>query len=148
MFNITRTAAAMTKIQRRAVKLVGQGKINPEKASDAFKLLNETASQKAPHSTNVLKRAYNWCKTFVANFKDIKKGIKAGVDLVKTNWDEAVMGKLTKGKIKEVKTSAISLVKESINVLKAEMKTLLESGKKAGAKVAEGAADAAKGAAK
>lgn len=147
MFKITRLAAAMTKIERKAVKLVGQGKIKLESASDSFKLLNATGTKKAPHSKNIFKRAYNWCKTFIGNFKNIKKGINEGIKLVKESWDEATMGKLTKKQLNKVKTDSISLAKAMIKHSKNEINDLLAAGKAAGTK-AKGTANNAASAAK
>lgn len=126
MFSVTRTAAAMTKLERKIVKLVAKEKINPENASDIFQSLNNKATEKAKYSKNIFKRAYVWIKTFVGNFKQLNKDLKDNIKKTKEEWNESLAGKFTKKDIKEIKDSTIGFCKTFIQMLNEECKTLMK----------------------
>lgn len=127
MFSITRTAAAMTKIERKIVKLAAKDKINLDQASDVFKSLLQKNEAKAPFSNNIFKRAYDWTKTFVNNIKMLKKGIKDAVNEVKNNWNETIMGKLTKDELKETRDGIFVSFKSVVEMIKEEIPNILKT---------------------
>lgn len=127
MFPITRTAVAMTKIERKVVKLAAKDKINLEQASDIFKSLLEKTEAKAPFSKNIFKRAYVWVKTFADNLKSLRQGVKNAVKEVKEHWNEEIMGKLTKNDLKETKEGVLFGLKSVIDSIKKEIPNILKN---------------------
>ena len=129
MFTVTRLAAGMTTLGRKAVKNVAKNKINLKNASDDFKSLYSDNVQSHPYSKNIFKRAYIWIKEFIENYKYLKGFIKETVNKYKDSRNEEFTGKVKKHKIKEIKTSLLENVKDIVNSLKKEMKSLKTSPK-------------------
>ena len=120
MFQITRLAASMTKVARSTVKQAAKNKIDLKNASDSFKVMHDIETKAAPYSKNIFKRAYVWTKEFFASYKVLNKGLK---ETLKTQ-KEAFGEKYTKKEAKFFKDAFIDGIKEKVNALKNELKTL------------------------
>ncbi len=129
MFTVTRLAAAMTTLGRKAVKNVAKNKINLTNASDDFKSLYSDNVQSHPYSKNIFKRAYIWIKEFIENYKYLKGFIKETVNKYKDSRNEELTGKVKRQEIKEVKKSLLENIKGIVNSLKKEIKSLKTSSK-------------------
>ena len=129
MFTVTRLAAGMTTLGRKAVKNVAKNKINLKNASDDFKSLYSDNVQSHPYSKNIFKRAYIWIKEFIENYKYLKGFIKETVNKYKDSRNEELTGKVKRQEIKEVKKSLLENIKGIVNSLKKEIKSLKTSSK-------------------
>ena len=129
MFTVTRLAAGMTTLGRKAVKNVAKNKINLTNASDDFKSLYSDNVQSHPYSKNIFKRAYIWIKEFIENYKYLKGFIKETVNKYKDSRNEELTGKVKRQEIKEVKKSLLENIKGIVNSLKKEIKSLKTSSK-------------------
>lgn len=127
MFNVTRLAAGTAKFARKTVKNVAKENINISKASKDFKDVYKAISEnQAPYSKNIFKRGLVWIQSFVKTFKNMKADMKKAIESKKTELGEAFTKKDKKDVIKEF----FAENKEALNDLKAELKSLIESGKK------------------
>lgn len=125
MFKITRLATTITKIQKKVVKNVANGKINAESAKDSFETFKAIAEKNAPYSKNIFKRMSNWVKSFIANFKEIKKGLKDMVQEGKDTLGEA----FSKKDKKEAMKTFWDLTKNAMNEVKTQLNGILKAPK-------------------
>lgn len=125
MFKITRLAATLTKIQKKVVKNVANGKINAESAKDSFETFKAIAEKNAPYSKNIFKRMSNWVKSFIENFKEIKSNLKTSIQKMQDELGE----KFTKENKKEAITEVFDFAKLMLNVMKTKMNEILKAPK-------------------
>lgn len=125
MLQITRTAAALTKVTRKALKNVSTGKINLQNASDSFNKFYNNGVKDLKYSNNIFKRTIQWVKDFIKNYKETKSAIK---DIITDKTKE--LGKnLTKKDKKSLKDFFIETVKDGIKAQKTELDKLIKAAK-------------------
>lgn len=123
MFNVTRLAAQVTKIERRVVKNIAKERIDLSKASSDFRSNAKTIQDEcAPYAKNIFKRAVVWVNSFVRNFKELKEDVKGALIKKRHELGEAFDKKAAKSATKEF----IANTKAQINEVKDELKELLK----------------------
>ena len=119
MFRITKLAVSMTKLERNTVNRLS--KIDPKACDvliDSFKTAasgrTDIKKEILPYSKNIFKRAINWVKAFIANYKIFNEGFKTKISSIKENY-----GKLfTKKRQKYVKNRLTASIKNGIKEFK------------------------------
>ncbi len=119
MFRITKLAVSMTKLERNTVNRLS--KIDPQACDvliDSFKTAasgrTDIKKEILPYSKNIFKRAINWVKAFIANYKIFNEGFKTKISSIKENY-----GKLfTKKRQKYVKNRLTASIKNGIKEFK------------------------------
>ena len=119
MFRITKLAVSMTKLERNTVNRLS--KIDPQACDvliDSFKSAasgrTDIKKEILPYSKNIFKRAINWVKAFIANYKIFNEGFKTKISSIKENY-----GKLfTKKRQKYVKNRLTASIKNGIKEFK------------------------------
>lgn len=76
MFPLTRVSAKIANTGRNLVKKVATNKINLQEASADVVTFHKTMNDIAPHSKSILKRTYNWLKTFFITLKNSIQELK------------------------------------------------------------------------
>ena len=112
MFKVTRVVGNLTNIGRKVVKQTTKANIDLSKVGDEFAKVRDFAKSKAPYTKNVFKRAWNWIKEFVGNFKEVKSSIKAKVNEAKKSLGDKFSRKDKKEAIKTVLEEKIAFVAE------------------------------------
>ena len=120
LVKITQLAIQGTKYSRRVVNRVATNQINLSKASEALKDVYECSKNKSDYSKNILKRAWAWTKEFVQNFKDLKNRLAKNIEETKAKLGE----KFTKKEAKETRKNFFANIKQTINDIKEEIKSL------------------------
>lgn len=129
MFNVTKIVAYATKTERRLAKHIYR--TNPDSmeklAGNQFmnRMVKNIIVKKS--GNNVFTRAFQWCKTFVKNFKSYKKSfLDARKDAKKEGKNvKAVMKQcfaLLKAGLKSVRKNVNDFVKENPKVAEATTK--------------------------
>ena len=109
----------MTKLERNTVNRLS--KIDPQACDvliDSFKTAasgrTDIKKEILPYSKNIFKRAINWVKAFIANYKIFNEGFKTKISSIKENY-----GKLfTKKRQKYVKNRLTASIKNGIKEFK------------------------------
>ena len=118
MFRITKLAVSMTKLERNTVNRLS--KEVPEISDEFIKTFEDIYSKEGvkkeilPYSKNIFKRAINWVKAFIANYKIFNEGFKTKISSIKENY-----GKLfTKKRQKYVKNRLTASINNGIKEFK------------------------------
>ena len=79
MFEITRLATTATKCERKIANYINKNNINTNTLKGTVKDLYESVMIKKS-SKNPIKKVFDWCKTFLNNFKVIKDNFKTSLN--------------------------------------------------------------------
>ena len=135
MFRITKLAVSMTKLERNTVNRLS--KIDPQACDvliDSFKTAasgrTDIKKEILPYSKNIFKRAINWVKAFITNYKLFNEGFKAKISSIKENYGEL----FTKKRQKYVKNRLAKYFKNQKTEIKEEINSLIKEVKEEVAK--------------
>ena len=134
MFRITKLAVSMTKLERNTVNRLS--KEVPEISDEFIKTFEDIYSKEGvkkeilPYSKNIFKRAVNWVKAFITNYKLFNEGFKAKISSIKENYGEL----FTKKRQKYVKNQLAKYFKNQKTEIKEEINSLIKEVKEEVAK--------------